>query len=275
MHQAYNADLPRDKAVYLRWRGQGGTGIPPKTNKAIYLGSQRSTQRAQVYKRVYTPAHTGTYAHRRTRTRTCTHVTHPHTRARTRESLVVDMGEPSLLRTQVLMLPRTDLEALFSRTFPAARVEQLDSGGFVVLTIHGSGDTHEQAIENALIEWNDMKRDGEYLEQMLTEIAEDLAQPGMNRERHDSLLELLDLASSSLDGGVLVGVIKPLDVPRLTRQIEDFRRRTTTRLGMAAQNAKDHEAAKRKAGTKVAPFKNNMTIAELRALQKEKHGPKR
>lgn len=168
------------------------------------------------------------------------------------------------------MLPPTDAEALLKRTFPAAEIREVGTGGWAIITVHGSGDTRGQAIENSLIDWNEAKRDGEYLEEMLKDIAEDLATPGMNRARHDSLLELLDIACNSLDGGMLTGVIQPLDVPRYTRQIEEFRRRTIIRLGMAAQNAADHEASKRKAAEKVPPFTNHPTMAELRARGKKK-----
>jgi hypothetical protein len=168
------------------------------------------------------------------------------------------MGEPSLTpslqpnedATTVAPLTRQEtlagIRALVEHQFPGATVQQIE-GIYFLLTVHSTGETELEAMRAALKHYHEMERDGKALPQLLGEIAEDLKDSGMSRQRHDSLLELCDLASQALNGGVIANVIPWIMIASYTRQIEDLRRRITVRLSMVAQNMKQHEESRRKA----------------------------
>lgn len=161
--------------------------------------------------------------------------------------LVVIMGEPSLPPNRTIRaLQDEELRSLLEHKFPGAVVDNVD-GKFVALTIHGVGTTLDEAIKNSLIEYSDMERDGSALEQMLNDIREDLKTPGMGRERHDSLMDLLDTCESALNAGALTKTVPWIMIPSLNREITDLKRRVGARLGMMAQTMKDRDRAKNNA----------------------------
>ena len=142
------------------------------------------------------------------------------------------------------------LEALIQHQFPGATI-QLADGVYYLLTIHAQGDTAQAAMENALSAYACMSREGKFLPQMLEDITTDLKEtPGMTRERHDSLIELLTLAEGALNDGVLTDTVPWIMVPSYTRQIEDLRRKVSTRLMMIAQEMQARDEAKKRAATK-------------------------
>lgn len=156
------------------------------------------------------------------------------------------MGEPSLTRQQILTLPPDDLKVMLKNQFPAALTYEKD-GVWYTCTIHGAGATAEKSMQDALIDWHDMEREGRMLDTMIADIREDLSTPGMNRKRHDSLIELVDLAEEALNDGVITKTVNALMAPSYTRTLTELRRRVTTRLGMAAQNAEANDKARKNA----------------------------
>lgn len=180
------------------------------------------------------------------------------------------MGEPSLTRIQILCLPPTDVEQMVKNKFPGCTIREGDTGGWYITTIHGVGDTREQAMENALIDLHDMKRDAEGLDQMLTDVDIDLRERGYSRDRHDWAIDILNLCDKALGDGVIVGVINPLMVPSYTRKITEYTRRADTRLRMLALNMQEEEAARKRAGTKFPRVADSgaSPYAQLKARQK-------
>lgn len=169
------------------------------------------------------------------------------------------MGEPSLPASHSLSsISNEDLITLVRHQYPDSVIQEAE-GKFFLITIHGGGDSARSAMEGALSSFIDMARDGRAIEQILSDIREDLSSPGMNRERHDSLMELLEIASAAVDGGVITNVVPWILVPSYTRQIEDLRRRVATRLGMTAQDMAAKEDAKRRAGKKFSPAERAQT----------------
>ena len=158
----------------------------------------------------------------------------------------------TITAAQIKTAPDRELETLIQHEFPNSIFDLTDLG-HVILSVHGVGKTKRQAMENALIAYNDMKFDGQSLPQMLDDVVSDLAEPGMGRERHDSLIEILDMCSAAVNSGVLTHTLNWIMVPAYTRQIEDLRRRVSARLGMMAQQMKDRDAAKTRAGQKAKP----------------------
>ena len=161
------------------------------------------------------------------------------------------MSEPSLPANHLIPgLPQSNLLSLIRRQFPGALIQEQD-GKFYLLTIHGTGDSEREALENALTSYNDMARDGRALPQILADVEADLeGAPGMSRKRHKSLLELLSIAEQALNGGVLTETVPWIMVASYNRQIEDLQRRVVTRLNMVAQELQEREKAKRRAGQK-------------------------
>jgi hypothetical protein len=183
------------------------------------------------------------------------------------------MGEPSLpTRAALLKFPPDTLTTLVNHQFPSSIIEEVD-GKFILLTVHAVGATEREARENALATYREMKEDGESLPQMLEDVALDLKSAGgMTRARHDSLLDLLTICETSLNGGVLTKSVPWLMVGSYTRQIEDLRRRVITRLGMTAQEIAANEKAKSHASAPHTPPRRDeagrviaMTYTELRA----------
>lgn len=142
------------------------------------------------------------------------------------------------------------LRQLVLHEFPQSQVYTSPDGEVSLVTVHSTGKTVEEALRSALKTYSVMKDDGLHVRQMLDDVNEDLKQHGMSRERHDSLLELLSIAENSINGGVITQVIPWIEVPSLNREIEELRRRISTRLMMVAQEMKDHENAKKKAAHK-------------------------
>ncbi len=147
-------------------------------------------------------------------------------------------------------MEQTNLLALVKRQFPGATVHEMD-GKFYLLTIHSAGNTEREAMEHALKAYKDMADDGRALPQILTDVDTDLKEAkGMTRNRHDSLLELLSIAEQALNGGVLTETVPWIMIASYNRQIEDLRRRITTRLNMVARELQEQEKAKKRAGQK-------------------------
>ena len=164
-------------------------------------------------------------------------------------------------------LEQSNLLSLIKRQFPGALIQERD-GKFYLLTIHGTGSSEREALENALECYNDMAEDGKALPQILADVEADLKEaPGMNRERHDSLLELLAIAEHALNGGVFTGTVPWIMVASYNRQIEDLQRRIAARLGMVVQELTDREKAKKRAGQK---FPRTTPADGLTAYQRAK-----
>jgi hypothetical protein len=145
-----------------------------------------------------------------------------------------------------------DLEEIISlvqRQFPGSNLYLLDTKWHVA-TVHGVGDTEEAALKAAMKDWQDMQRDGKALPEILSDVRNDLANSGMSRERHDSLHDLLNIASQSLDAGILTNTVPWIMRASYTREIEDLRRRVSTRLSMKALEMQQNEAARRNATKK-------------------------
>jgi hypothetical protein len=147
------------------------------------------------------------------------------------------MGDPR-------SLPLEALRTLAKRQFPACVIVTDPVLGVLVYTLHGTGATEQEALQNALTSFDKMLKRGHMLRGMLNDILDDLKTPGMSRERHDNLQDSLAICETYLNDGVLSGSIGPLEVPRYTRELDELKRRVTARLGMAAQQAADHESAK-------------------------------
>lgn len=149
------------------------------------------------------------------------------------------------------MSENNELDTLVSHQFPGATVSEVQEGVYALLTVHGYGDSPTSAKQNSLKSFADMARDGEALPQILSDVEADLKEtPGMSRERHDSLLELLSIAEQALNDGILTKTVPWLLTASYNRQIEDLQRRVTTRLNMVAQELQEREKAKRRAGQK-------------------------
>ena len=155
-----------------------------------------------------------------------------------------------------------DIQELITRLmqqFPTAVIKE-EGDAVVVMTIHGIGNTVKNAIANALKLQQEMKDDGQSIRQMLDDVHDDLRTPGMSRVRHDSLIELLDIASNAVNGAVVSGVITWIQVPGINREIEDLRRRIDTRLNMVALDMQAREKAQQQAGTQADKHKLDPAI---------------
>lgn len=152
------------------------------------------------------------------------------------------MGEPSL-QDSSSHASLEDLRELAQRKFPGYSVVPGDTT-ISIVTIHGVGATETLALRHALKELHDQERDGRAVRQILDDVLEDLRNSGMSRERHDSLQDLLNIASECVNAGVVSNVIPWILVPGLTREIETLRQRVGTRLAMKAQDMKEREKAK-------------------------------
>jgi hypothetical protein len=161
------------------------------------------------------------------------------------------MGEPSLPANHLIpSLHQTNLVSLIHRKFPGAVIQEVE-GTFYLLSIHGVGATEREVMENALTEYNNMTNDGRSLPQILNDVENDLhGRPGMSRQRHDDLIELLGTAEQALNGGILTETVPWIMVAGYNRRIEDLRRRIDTRLNMVALDMQEREKARQRAGTK-------------------------
>ena len=133
---------------------------------------------------------------------------------------------------------------------PGAVVQE-SNGRFYLLTIHGEGASEEEVMTNALLSFREMRREGGSFLQLLDDIEIDLReQSGMSRKRHDSLQELVALASRALDAGIATKMIPWIMSPSYTRKLEELQRRIAVRLTMTAQNMQEREKAKHRAAQK-------------------------
>lgn len=142
------------------------------------------------------------------------------------------MGEPG----QPLAnpnLPDNELTKIIKERFPGAIVQESD-GNFILFTLHSIGSSPFDAMKNAIKEYDTMAEDGRNLRQMLGDVYEDLQSLGMSRKRADSLYDILNICENTLNGAVITNTIKWIEIPGLTREINDLRKRIETRLNMIA-----------------------------------------
>jgi hypothetical protein len=156
------------------------------------------------------------------------------------------------------------LTSLAKKHFPDGVFVPTETG-VAFVTIHGSGTDQREAMENAINGYTQMKEDGQALPDMLDQVTEMLAERGMSRERHDSIISILEQCATALNDGIITGVINPLMVPSYTRKIEDMRRRVSTRLMMIAQDLSEREKAKARAA-QTFPRPDVATPAETEGL---------
>jgi hypothetical protein len=143
-----------------------------------------------------------------------------------------------------------NLKGMLKREFPGAISVQIDAG-WQILTLHGQGTTEAEAIQNTLKAFKEMQEDGRSLRQILDDVIDDLkASPGMGRQRHDSLIDLLNISEKCLNDGILTGVVPFIMVASYNREIEDLKHRVDTRLNMQAVEFAQNEEARKRAGTK-------------------------
>jgi hypothetical protein len=160
------------------------------------------------------------------------------------------MGEPSREASLLPKGPLHELHTLLQHEHPGACCTE-SNGQWVVYTLHSVGQTEEEAITNAVADMRRMKEDGRSVRQMLDDILEDLnTRPGMSKSRHQSLTELIQLASAGLNDGAITKTIPWIQIPSLTREITELQRRVDMRLAMTAKEMKDAEDAKKRAGIK-------------------------
>lgn len=160
------------------------------------------------------------------------------------------MGEPSQDKLPLVPLPPDELTTMFRRQYPQAVLDFVD-GQYIALTVHGVGHSENEAMQHSLTEFEEMKRDGQSVRQILDDVLADLKlKSGMSRERHDSLQELLTIAEKALNDGVLTKTVPWIMTPSLTREIEALRKRVETRLNMQAQELQEREKAKSRASQK-------------------------
>jgi Domain of unknown function (DUF4326) len=156
------------------------------------------------------------------------------------------MSEPSRPANHLLSsLPENELATLIKHQFPAAVISGSGSQ-FALVTVHGTGDTEREALENALSCFNDMARDGRSLRQMLDDVITDLRESGMSRMRHDSLMDILSICENALNGGVITGTVPWIMVPSYNREITSLRLKVSNRLGIAGQDAAAREERARR-----------------------------
>lgn len=162
---------------------------------------------------------------------------------------VIGMGEPRL----------ESLIAQLTKQLPGAQIAEQE-GSYTIVTVHGSGTTLEQALEDALKVSEEYAIAGRSVRGLLDAILDDLSSPGMSRKRHDDLLAVLQDASVALNKGILGGVIPWVQVGSLNREILDIERRITTRLNMVAQEMQLREKEARKTTQKITK-RHQMDIA--------------
>lgn len=160
------------------------------------------------------------------------------------------MGEPGALNQHALAnMPDDELKILFEHEFPGATLAR-EGEQVIALTIHAVGTSEREVMQRALTRQRAMSEDGRNLEQILNDVRADLTDRGMSRARHDSNMELLDLAENALNAGVITHTVPWIMVPHYTREIEDLRRRTSMRLQMVAQELALNEQARKRAAQK-------------------------
>jgi hypothetical protein len=156
------------------------------------------------------------------------------------------MGEPSQT-APMLSLPPDNLEVMVKREFPNCTISEVN-GGWAIATLHGVGETRTQAMESALKDFHDMKRNAKGLDQMLDDVRADLAARGYSKDRHDWAIDILTECRTALADAVLTGIHDPIQIPHYTREIENLVHRADTRLNMMAVNFQQEQEARKRAG---------------------------
>ena len=174
------------------------------------------------------------------------------------------MGSPG--QRLHLSMDIENLRTLVRHEFPDFSVVVAEDGQVSIVTLHGVGLTEREALEGCLEALRIMKEDALSLQQMLDDVNEELSIPGMSKDRHDFIQDILAMCNKALSDGVITGLIPWITVPGRTKEIDRLKQRVETRLGMQAQAMQEKEKATKKAAQKF-PRSTTQTYAELRAKQ--------
>lgn len=155
------------------------------------------------------------------------------------------MGEPSQLIPPLGTLPKNELTSIINQRYPGALIQETD-GQYALFTLHSIGDTPHDAMQKAIKEYDRMSDDGKNLRTMLSDIYEDLRTPGMSRVRAESLYDILTICENALNGAIITRAVNWIEIPGITRELCDLRRRIETRLNMIAHELQMQERQARR-----------------------------